>query len=129
MQVSADNGTLHGQLIDGSGQHDLADIDLCKKINDVLMRHYPRHPWMVGVNHKTGAIHIELAYFNRLGRLFPYGFQLYIHKLGSAKEMAKKIMRAGGELLERFNLERRAASESSENIALLNGVNTTDMIL
>lgn len=117
-----------GSFIDKHTQHDLEDVKLCDKINRILQFYYPKHPWMIGANHETHVIHIQLAYFNRLGQIFPWGVQYYTHKMGGYKQMRKKIMLAGGELLERFNLARKEASEFAEHYASEGGINTENPV-
>lgn len=110
--------------IDGHTERDAADIIVCHQVNEILQKHYPGHLWSVGCNHEAGTVHIELPYATRVKTRFPFGFLLYISSLKSASEMEKKVMRAGGELLERFKLERGRATKFSAMLAKENGLNT-----
>jgi hypothetical protein len=101
--------------IDVHTENDLKDITLCKEIYGVLEQNYPGHPWVVGANHESGVVDIQLAYMDAFGRVSRYGYGLNIPNFDAAT-MAKKVRRAGGELLERSRLPRRGASDSSEAI-------------
>lgn len=114
-------------VIDIHTQNDAADIDLCRKVSEILNRHYPKHLWMVGADHKSGMIYVELPYETAI-RAFPFGFALHIGKLGNAKTMKKKVMSAGGELLERFGLKRGAALKDTLGLAKENGLDTSGKI-
>lgn len=113
--------------IDIHSENDLADRELCGKVSDILNRHYPNHLWMVGCDHKSGMVYVELPY-ETARRAFPFGFSLHIGKLGNAKSMQKKVMRAGGELLERFNLERGIASRDTLSLAKENGLDSSNKV-
>lgn len=100
-----------------SGENDLKDIELCRRIADVLLKHYPGHVWNVEANTETGGVaNIKLNYPDKLGILPKFGFRLHIDKLND-----DKIMRAGGELLERYKLARGRASAYSMMDAINNG--------
>lgn len=72
---------------------------LAKNIAEKLHKHYPGHLWAVNVDSNGGIVNI----FNmRLsGR---WGFTLHLDDLYGDPDM-KKVMRAGGELLERYRLK------------------------
>ena len=71
---------------------------LAKNAADTLHKHYPGHLWAVHVD-ETGGV---MTVFNLMlsGR---WGFLLKIKDIDP--EM-KKVMRAGGELLERYRVKR-----------------------
>lgn len=108
--------------IDIHSEHDAADLAACKLVNDILIQHYPGHPWMVGVNHKAGTVHIELPYQDRIRTRFPYGFLLHLSSLRSEAEARRKVVWAGGELLERYGLPRGRATSDAWNIAAEHGL-------
>lgn len=114
--------------IDIHSEYDAKDITLCKQINDILQKHYPGHPWMVGCNHKAGTIHIELPYLDRLRTRFPYGYMLHINKMVRPSVVRKKTIHAGGELLERYNLARGKATENSELDAAMHGLDRSNAV-
>jgi hypothetical protein len=118
MDISS--GNVH---LSAYGKTQAADIALCKDISDILNRHYPNHPWMVGCNHEAGDLYIQLAYPSRIGHLARHGYR--IHMACSQDLMKKKVMRAGGELLERWKLPREKANSDSYAKAKSNGLITT----
>lgn len=107
--------------IDISGEYDKQDIALCHQIMNVLKWHYPDHPWMVNANHKTGVADIKLCYLSRKGALTPYGFMFHIGEMQNG-EFRRKIMRGGGELLERYGLPRVSATADSELLHQEHGI-------
>lgn len=75
-----------------------ADVSLAKNIADVLERHYPGHLWCVNVDSRQGGVMVK-----NLALSDQWGFVLHIDALDP---MLKKVVRAGGELLERWNIRR-----------------------
>ena len=112
--------------IDMPTEYDAADEELCRKVSEILNRHYPDHLWMVGADHHAGLIYVELPY-DTLIHVYNLGFKLHINKLGNAKSMQKKVMKAGGELLERYKLKRGRASENVLGLAKENGLDRSSM--
>lgn len=112
---------------EGYGDTQSADMAMCGQVFEELQKHYPGHPWDVGANHEAGAVAIQLRYNDKLGRPSKYGFLIHINSLLS-QDGFKKVVMAGGELLERYNLARKAATEESATLALINGVNTSNEI-
>ena len=97
-----------------------ADIAICKQVADDLGKHYPGHPWAIGADHEAGVLWIHLAYpDNRMtaadvmsGPSFGIpGYLLHIKSLKSKYDWGK-VMRAGGELLERYDIARGRMRES-----------------
>lgn len=110
--------------VDENPEADLADIELCKRIANVLLKHYPGHVWHVEANcEKAGVANIKLNYPDKLGVLPKFGYRLHISKLSD-----DKIMRAGGELLERYKLARTKATPYSIIDAIENGCDRTGEI-
>jgi hypothetical protein len=80
------------------------DVALAKRITEVLMKHYPGHPWAVYVDGEHGMAHIK-----NMGLSGNWGFMLHINFLEpDPNSLDRKVMRAGGELLERYNITRGA---------------------
>ena len=77
------------------------DVTLEISLLSELQKHYPGHYWMVECNIRQGMINV----YNLLlsGK---YGFRLQLGGIFSYSQVAADVMRAGGELLERFNLPR-----------------------
>lgn len=108
--------------VEGNAAQDAKDIALCKSVWEVLDKHYPGHPWMVGADHFAGVVTIQLAYEDRVEFNYSrYGFLLHIRNL-DAPESMKKVMRAGGEMLERWKLARSGANQHAVGDARRNGI-------
>jgi hypothetical protein len=77
----------------------LNDMLLAKSTADALDRAYPGHLWAVDVN--GGVLNIR----NLL--LSPdMGWRLRVPSIYSASEFNKRVLHAGGDILERFHLAR-----------------------
>lgn len=76
------------------------DEILAKQAADMLNKHYPGHLWAVNVNsdEKGGIMVIK-----NFSVSFRYGYTLHLTKLDVDM---KKVMRAGGEILERAKMHR-----------------------
>lgn len=114
--------------IDGHTVHDLADIELCQDVGAILEQHYPGHFWMVGCNHEAGTLHIELGYTEKTVKRFPYGYLLHIHNLQNHDTRKKKVVFAGGELLERYGLKRGRANRHAFADVKAKGIDKAGMI-
>lgn len=82
-----------------SGGQAIAEMSLAKTIAEVLTHHYPNFIWSVTVDATNGIATVENV--NLPGK---WGFYLHLAKLDAG---GRRIVMAGGELLERFNLRRR----------------------
>lgn len=71
---------------------------LAKRVAETLMSHYPGHAWAVDVGH--GIINIR-----SLDLHGEWGYTLHNREY-SASELEKRVVRAGGEVLERFGQAR-----------------------
>lgn len=78
-----------------------ADLALTKRIAEKLEAHYPAHPWMVTVTHAQGIAAIKLPLVMKRNQ----AFILHIDKLGNDPSL-RAVVRAGGELLEKYNMPR-----------------------
>lgn len=88
-----------------SGHPTTADEIAAKFIGDTLEKAYPGWGWMVNVNSETGLIHIVCGWVNsQVGG--NYGMTLKMGGWVTASELKAKVIRAGGEILERANLQR-----------------------
>lgn len=115
--------TSHGNShIHAYGESEAADIGLCSQVSEILNKHYLNHPWLIGCNHETGVFHIKLLYPDKRGMIGHLGIMLHIKKQGNHDILARNVMRAGGELLERYNLSRITADENSYAKARENGL-------
>lgn len=107
-------------IITGSGENRMADQDVCVAVGEDLTRHFPGYYWMVGCDHNAGSVQIDLQCPKPIG-LERYGYRLNISTvLGAGGQ--KAVMRAGGELLERFGLRRGMAVAETDDIAREHGL-------
>lgn len=118
--------------IETSGYGDLLckDLDIGKKILDVLEHYYPLHAWFVNVSNESGHCTIQLMYpgVDDKLRIWRYGMLLHLNKLGVGQELEAKIMRTGGEVLERYNMSRGKLTANDYAEFLKNGVDTAGMV-
>jgi hypothetical protein len=80
--------------------YDANDVILAKNAADALNTHYPGHLWMVHVNSEQGILVIKNNAVSSM-----WGYILHINKIDPDM---KRVMRAGGELLERGWMKRGA---------------------
>jgi hypothetical protein len=93
----------NGATAEDFTEFDGRDETLAKNIAEVLDKKYPGHLWGVNVDGRNGVAQImNLALSGRWG---------FIVKLREIDTEYKVIMRAGGELLERYNLSRGRLDE------------------
>jgi hypothetical protein len=104
----------------GQGENAMADQDLCQAIGEDLTRAYPGYIWAVGCDHNAGTVCIDLAVTKPLG-LENWAYMLFISTvIGPGGQ--KRVMRAGGELLERYGLRRTFAHVDTSEIAREHGL-------
>lgn len=77
------------------------DVNMSRTLCEVLMRHYPGHAWGVNVDGRTGLITIRDMYLSG-----QWGYILKIGAVYSASSLERDVVRAGGEILERFRMAR-----------------------
>jgi hypothetical protein len=94
LEVSSDNVDL---LIKSRASAEI----LAKNVGEHLHRHYPGHLWAVNVG--GGVVTVQ-----NLSLSGKWGFRIFENEIDPDY---KCVMRAGGELLERFNLRRGAARD------------------
>lgn len=89
---------------------DRPDIPLIDKIMaggmaETLHKHYPNHLWAVNVNSKGGIATVyNMMLSGQMGYILP------LDVAWSATEWEKMVMRAGGEILERYRQQRAKAN-------------------
>lgn len=74
---------------------------MAKDFAEALLVAYPGWLWAVTVDGKTGMV--DILNLNLSGR---YGWRLKLPVIYSSSSMKADVLRAGGELLERFNQPR-----------------------
>jgi hypothetical protein len=81
------------------------ELEIATYIAETLLRKYPGYPWAVQVNGEGGIATIQLDFTGK------WAFVLHLKALEHDLEL-KSVMRAGGELLERYKLRRGAADDA-----------------
>lgn len=100
-------GEILAARVETATSRDLADMTTAKAVADVLDRHYPGHLWKVNVDSMNG---IATVLNMRLSG--NWGFILKLTDTYSGSEFEKRVMLAGGELLERYRLHTGAFRQS-----------------
>lgn len=78
---------------------EVSDMTMAKEVAETLHAHYPGHLWAVTI--RDGALVIKNLYLSSL-----WGMVLHIANITDAAVRRKRVIRAGGEFLERANLRR-----------------------
>ena len=114
----------------GYGNDMIKDLDIGKKILDVLEKYYALHPWFVNVSHEGGHATIQLMYegVDKKVRIWKFGFLLHLKNIMDAQDLVKKVKNAGGEVLERYNMARGAATTHSIMDFMKSGVDSGSMV-
>lgn len=99
-------------LIDVSGDGDVKvaalEFNLAKTMAEDLHAAYPGHLWAVSVEGKQG-----IATVRNLALSGNWGFILRLANYSTASEWKKLTLRAGGEILERYRLQRGIADHAA----------------
>lgn len=95
----------HEHMDEGPDPKAAADLALTARVAAVLETHYSGHPWRVMVDHKQGVVLISLPLVMPKNR----HYVLHIEALKTDPAL-RAVMRAGGELLERYNVPRSGFS-------------------
>lgn len=94
--------------LDENATSTMNDMLLAKQIAETLMAHYPHpHLWAVTCEGHTG-----IATIKNLNLSGTWGYVLKLPKLYSASSLTKDVIRAGGEILERFHMDRGQFNEA-----------------
>jgi hypothetical protein len=88
----------HIANIDDGASHELGMMITCRNIGEVLAKKYRDYTWMVQPYADGSAYQIYCV--NLSGK---WGFVIHANKIDNDY---KAVIRAGGEILERFNLSR-----------------------
>ena len=99
---------------------DLRDVDLARRMTEVLQHHYPGHAWAVFVDSEQGVANL----FN-WSVSFRYGYRLKLrdlHAPGKKQANLRPVIMAGGEILERAGMVRGAWREGELLAGGLDGV-------
>jgi hypothetical protein len=103
--------SLDGLLTDAP-QVSAYELTLAKQMADTLHKNYPGHLWAVSVNAKQG-----MADIRNMALAGNWGYRLKLVDHFTASDWDKQVMRAGGEILERYKIAR--AKANTEQLAWL----------
>lgn len=95
-------------LVVDSPQIAINEFFLAKHAAEILHKHYPGHLWAVSVD----------GYFLDVRNLYldgKWGFRLAIPTMYSSSEWDKRVLMAGGEILERYRQRRAHADDAAIN--------------
>ena len=97
-------------LIDLTGAPDIAALDfaIARDMAEILHAIYPDHAWAVTCESDKG-----IATVRNLALAGNWGFVLKLADLYSAASWKKMVVRAAGEVLERFHLRRGRADAAA----------------
>lgn len=109
------------------GEHAMTEQDLCIAVGEDLTKHYPGYDWLCGANVQAGTIVIDLM-VDKPHHLANHGYLLHLGTL-MAPGGHKRVMEAGGEMLERFGLPRSAAPQDWRKRAVENGLDTAGEVM
>lgn len=85
---------------DEKDPYQTADLVLTGRVADVIQRHYPGHGWMIQVSHEQGVVMISIPLFMGYNK-----YTIYISTINSDPGL-RSVVRAGGEILERYGIPR-----------------------
>jgi hypothetical protein len=88
-------------LDEGTSIANANDFVMAKHIAETLHAHYPGQRWAVTCDGRTGLITIRNLWLSGT-----YGYILKIGEISSVSMLTKDVVRAGGEILERFRMAR-----------------------
>jgi hypothetical protein len=77
------------------------DILMAKEMAEALHSHYPGHLWAVTCDGETGMADVRNLLLSG-----NWGFRLRLPATYSASEFRRRVVMAGGELLERYRIKR-----------------------
>lgn len=88
--------------------YEAADFERSKEIAEALNAQYPGHLWAVRVQGKQG-----IATIHNMALSHDYGYVIKLDAIYSSSMMRYKAIKAGGEILERFNVMRGRADDEA----------------
>jgi hypothetical protein len=91
---------------DGNGADPFAEADLrlTQACAATLELHYPGHPWLIEASHQQGVVYISIPIFTGRNK---YVIHINVLKVDPG---LRHVVRAGGEILERFKIPRQRFS-------------------
>jgi len=104
-------------LDDSAASTCASDMILAKEMADTLNTHYPGHLWAINVDGKNGVANVHDLMLNG-----QWGYRLKLVNIYSASEFKRDVIRAGGEILERFKMRRGRFDESQYSQLATNSI-------
>lgn len=89
------------QLVTDAPEQNMHDLLTARTMAETLHAAYPGHFWAVNCDGKTG-----MADVRNLALSGNWGFRLKLGGIYSASQFKHDVIKAGGEILERFRLSR-----------------------
>ena len=93
---------------EGGSQVAVLDFNMARDMAEALHAAYPGHLWAVTCEGEKG-----IATVRNMALVGDWGFVLNLHEMSSASDWKRRVVMAGGEVLERFKLSRGAASQDA----------------
>lgn len=91
--------------------HLAADLDVAERAAAVLTAHYPGHPWMVWADHAQGVVLVRNPGLPDMpglpGTAGQFAMVIHLADIANERDFRARVMRAGGEMLERWGVARR----------------------
>lgn len=97
-------------MIDLTGTPEVAalDFNMAKDMAEALHEAYPGHVWAVTCDGEHG-----IATVRNMALSGNWGFVLKLAELSTSSDWKRKVIMAGGELLERYRLRRGLADQAA----------------
>lgn len=111
---------------DGHGRQQLAEEALARIALIALHTTYPGYDWLATVNFEAGVMNLDLICEKPIG-LQGHGYLLHLKSVMNP-DGERKILNAGGEMLERFGLRRDRADAEWRMQARENGLDMGNVI-
>lgn len=92
-------------LDDGASMDDCHDMVMAKTAADALDKAYPGHLWAVDVN--GGMLNIRNLLLSA-----EWGYRIKVPTVFTASDLGARVLKGGGEILERFSMARGRFSEA-----------------
>lgn len=89
------------ELVTENPQGAANDVLMAKEMAEALHAAYPGHMWAVACDGEIGFADVR-----NLALSGNWGFRIKLNKIYSGSQFKKHVVRAGGELLERYRMPR-----------------------
>jgi hypothetical protein len=112
---------------EGHGHQQRAEEGLCRLALMVLNRAYPGYDFIASCNFQAGVLNLDVICEKPIG-LQGYGYLLHLPNVMNP-DGERRIVNAGGEMLERFGLRRDRADAEWRMHARENGLDVGGAVL